>query len=250
MKKFMIGNWKMNQSLSEINAFFNDLNLTGVNCETWIAPQALHLSTLLLKASGTNIKVGAQNISEEKSGAFTGEISPVALKDLGCSFSLIGHSERRSLFNESNAVLNKKVLLNQSLGLTSVFCVGEQLEERENGMTDAVIKHQIVEGLKNYPESALDQLIIAYEPVWAIGTGKVATPEQAEETHYGIRTVLVELFNRAGAQIPLLYGGSVKPANAEGLLSQENIDGALVGGASLKGEDFSELSQIASKLSK
>lgn len=249
MKKYMIGNWKMNQSLEQIDAFFKDLNIKDLKCETWIAPQALHISTLLNKSVGTPLKIGAQNIAIEISGAFTGETSAQALKDLGATFSLIGHSERRSLYNEDHKTLNKKLLLNESLGLTSVFCVGEQLEERENGMTDAVLKHQLIEGLKNYPTTALDRLIVAYEPVWAIGTGKVATPEQAEETHYGVRSVLVDLYGREGGAVPLLYGGSVKPANAQGLLSQENIDGALVGGASLKGSDFSELAQIASKLS-
>ncbi len=249
MKKYMIGNWKMNQSLAEIDAFFKDLNLGDLKCEAWIAPQALHISTLLIKSVSTPIKVGAQNIATETKGALTGETSSESLKDLGATFALVGHSERRSLFHEDHATLNKKLLLNESLGLTTVFCVGEQLEERENGMTDAVLKHQLIEGLKHYPASALDRLIVAYEPVWAIGTGKVATPEQAEETHYGVRSVLVELYGRDGAGVPLLYGGSVKPSNAEGLLTQSNIDGALVGGASLKGADFSELAQIASKLS-
>lgn len=249
MKKYMIGNWKMNQSLAQIDSFFNDLNLKDIKCEAWIAPQALHISTLLGKAQGTPLQVGAQNTATETKGAYTGETSPESLKDLGATFALVGHSERRALYHEDNETLNKKLLLNESLGLTTVFCIGEQLVEREDGMTDAVLKHQLVEGLKNYPTSALDRLIIAYEPVWAIGTGKVATPEQAEETHYGARSVIVELYGHDGASVPLLYGGSVKPANAEGLLSQQNIDGALVGGASLKGTDFSELAQIASKLS-
>ncbi len=249
MKKYMIGNWKMNQSLAEIDEFFKDLNVGDLKCEAWIAPQALHISTLLSKSKGSALQIGAQNIATEIKGAFTGETSAESLKDLGATFALVGHSERRSIYKEDHKTLNKKLLLNESLGLTTVFCIGEQLEERENGMTDAVLKNQLTEGLKNYPASALDRLIIAYEPVWAIGTGKVATPEQAEETHHGVRSVLVGLYGRSGAAIPLLYGGSVKPSNAEGLLSQENIDGALVGGASLKGSDFSELAQIASKLS-
>jgi triosephosphate isomerase (TIM) len=244
----MVGNWKMNHSLSEINAFFNDLNLDGIKCETWIAPQALHISGLLLKAAGTPLKIGAQNIATELSGAHTGEISAQSVKDLGASFALVGHSERRSLYNEDHNTLNKKLLLNDSLGMTTIFCIGEQLEERENGMTDAVLKHQLQEGLKGFPKTSLERLIIAYEPVWAIGTGKVATPEQAEETHYGIRSYMVELYGREGSAVPLLYGGSVKPDNAEGLLSQNNIDGALVGGASLKGKDFSDLARTASTL--
>ncbi len=249
MKKFMIGNWKMNQSLSDINTFFNELQINDLKCETWIAPQSLHITTLLAKASGSSLKVGAQNIATELSGAFTGETSAQSLKDLGASFSLIGHSERRSIYKEDHTTLNKKLLLNDSLGLISVFCIGEQLVERENGMTDAVLKYQLEEGLKNFPVSSLSRLIVAYEPVWAIGTGKVATPEMAEETHYGVRSVLVNLYGRDGASVPLLYGGSVNPSNAQGLLSQNNIDGALVGGASLKGSDFSELSRIASSLS-
>lgn len=245
MKKYIIGNWKMNQSLQDIEAFFTDLNLDGVTCETWVAPQALHISTLLEKSKELPLQVGAQNISTELKGAFTGETSAETLKDLGGTFVLVGHSERRALFNEDHVTLNKKLHLAKDLGLTIVFCIGEQLEERENGMTDAVLKNQIQEGLKNFPADKLDQLIVAYEPVWAIGTGKVATPEQAEETHQGVRSVLVGLYGRDGASIPLLYGGSVKPSNVEGLLSQENIDGALVGGASLKGADFSALSKAA-----
>ncbi len=249
MKKYMIGNWKMNQSMADIDSFFKDYKVEELKCVAGIAPQALHISTLITKSKDLGLIVGAQNTATELSGAFTGETSAHSLKDLGASFALVGHSERRSLFKEDHAVLNQKLLLNESLGLINIFCVGEQLNERENGMTDAVVKNQLHEGLKNYPASSLDKLIVAYEPVWAIGTGKVATPEQAEDTHAGVRSVLVEIFGAQGASIPLLYGGSVKPANAEGLLSNKNIDGALVGGASLKGSDFSELVRIASLLS-
>lgn len=251
MKKYIVGNWKMNQSLDEIEQFFRELDLPkDLNCETWIAPQAIHISAV---RNGTTsqpkcVFVGGQNICEHENGAFTGENSAASLADMGCTFALVGHSERRTLYKEDHELLNKKLHHGLQKGLTIIFCIGETLEERKNGMTDAVIKNQLAEGLKNLTEDQLEKVIIAYEPIWAIGTGEVATPEQAEDAHKAIRTWLIKNLKGKAASIPLLYGGSVKPSNAEGLLSQGNIDGALVGGASLKGKDFSELAAIASRL--
>lgn len=253
-KKFIIGNWKMNQDLSSIESFFSNLSISDCQSETWVSPQAVHISTLLDKAksAGKSFFVGAQNISEQEGGAFTGENSASAVKDLGATFTLVGHSERRAIYKEDNQLLNKKLKMALAHDLVVIFCVGELLEERKNGMTEAVLKNQLTEGLKDYPQDDLSRsrLMIAYEPVWAIGTGEVATPEQAQEAHHFIRRFLSSDLDLDGTNTPLLYGGSVKPSNAEGLLAQPDIDGALVGGASLKGEDFSQLAQIASKLMK
>lgn len=246
MKKYIVGNWKMNQNLAEIEDFFSSLKIDGAQCEAWVAPQAIHVSHLLERAKGTNLKVGVQNICEHEKGAFTGEISVASALDLGATFCLIGHSERRSLYNEDDDLLNKKVHTALKSGMTVIFCVGEQLIERQSGMTNAVLKNQILEGLEGIkPNSFQDgQLLIAYEPVWAIGTGEVATPEQAQQAHAHIRAVLAVELRLETKEIPLLYGGSVKPSNAEGLLSQKDIDGALVGGASLRGDDFTKLTNI------
>jgi triosephosphate isomerase len=253
-KMFIVGNWKMNQNLDSIESFFTNLSLEDSICETWVSPQSLHVSTVIAKSSqaGKPFFVGGQNISEQNNGAFTGENSAESLQDLGATFTLVGHSERRSLYKEDHDLLNKKTKQALSKNLTVIFCVGEQLEERKNGMTEAVLKYQLTEGLKGYPTDQLSQsrLIIAYEPVWAIGTGEVATTEQAQDAHHFIRKVLTDDLDLQGDLTPILYGGSVKPSNAEGLLSQKDIDGALVGGASLKGQDFSQLAQIASKLTK
>ncbi len=246
MKKYIVGNWKMNHNLSNIEDFFSSLKIEGAQCETWVAPQAIHVPHLIERAKGTNLKIGVQNICEHEKGAFTGEISVTSALDIGATFCLVGHSERRSLYNEDDDLLNKKVHTALNSGMKVIFCVGEQLIERQNGMTNKVLKNQILEGLEGIkPNSFQDgQLLIAYEPVWAIGTGEVATPEQAQQAHAHIRAVLAVELRLETKEIPLLYGGSVKPANAEGLLSQKDIDGALVGGASLKGDDFTKLTNI------
>lgn len=251
-KKFIVGNWKMNQNRESIEKFFETLSIDSATCETWIAPQAVHIALLLDRKFKKPVLVGAQDINENSNGAFTGENSAEAVLDLGATFCLIGHSERRSIYKEDHDLLNKKLHHALKTGLIAVFCVGETLEERNNGMTEAVLKNQLLKGLKNFPSDDLSiaRLVIAYEPVWAIGTGEVASPEQAEEAHAFIRKTLTTELDLPGEQIPLLYGGSVKPANAESLLSQKNIDGALVGGASLKGEDYSQLAKIASNLMK
>ncbi len=250
-QKYIVGNWKMNQSVSSLSSFFENLSIDETTCETWVSPQAMHIPRVLDAAQNIkkNFQVGAQNICEFDNGAYTGENSAESLKDLGATFTLIGHSERRHIFKEDHALLNRKIKHALKHDLTVIFCIGEQLEERKNGMTEAVLKYQLQEGLKDFPadKSLREKLIIAYEPVWAIGTGEVASPEQAQEAHHFIRKFITSDLDFQGDTVPLLYGGSVKPANAEGLLGQEDIDGALVGGASLKGEDFSALAQTASK---
>lgn len=249
--KYVYGNWKMNQGLKEIETFFEELseNQKDWKCVFGIAPQFLHLPKLLNSTQNMNVKVGAQNCSHKESGAFTGDISPASLKELGCDFVIIGHSERRAFFKESHEVINEKTKLALSLGLEVVFCIGETLEQREAGKVEEVLKEQITKGLEGLSAKDLENVVIAYEPVWAIGTGVTATPEQAEETHAMIRSFLDSETAFEATTTSILYGGSVKPSNVEGLLSNENIDGALVGGASLKAKDFNALCEEASKLS-
>lgn len=243
----IVGNWKMNQSLYEISQFFIEMSKMKMElkCKAWIAPQAIHISILKEMAFTTGaIYIGAQNCSNQDSGALTGEISPASLADLGVEFVIIGHSERRTIFGEGNILLNEKVLLALKNNLKVIYCVGETLAERESENTYKVIEEQLKIGLKDVPEDKAHLLMIAYEPVWAIGTGKVASAEQAEEVHSFIRSKLTQ---RAEETI-ILYGGSVKPDNIDALLRKENIDGALVGGASLKAQDFRQLCSIASVL--
>ncbi len=243
-KYYIVGNWKMNQSLSEISTFFKDLGTLPDNkkYEAWIAPQAIHLSKVL----ENGIKAGAQNVSDNNTGAHTGEVSPSALIDLGAEFTLVGHSERRAIYKEDNDFINRKLRLSLEKGLKVILCCGESLEERENGMTESVVNRQIELGLQDVHEANRSDIIIAYEPVWAIGTGKTASPSQAEDVHQSIRTKLIELWNEEAAkEAAILYGGSVKPSNVAELLNQTNIDGALVGGASLKGADFRALCDAA-----
>jgi triosephosphate isomerase len=188
---------------------------------------------------GTPVALGAQNMYHEASGAFTGEISAAMLLDAGCQYVILGHSERRHILGETDAAINKKTIAALAAGLTPIVCVGELLDERESGETAAVIRRQFEGSLANVPIEQIEKVVIAYEPVWAIGTGKVATPEQAEEVHAELRGLLAQRYNeKAAANVRILYGGSVKPSNAKELLSQPNIDGALIGGASLNPDDF------------
>jgi triosephosphate isomerase len=188
------------------------------------------------------IRLGAQNLHWEKSGAYTGEVSALMLKDAGCGYVIIGHSERRIYFYENNLTINKKILSALTSGLTPIVCVGETLEEREKKQTFEVIRCQIKEGLVGLTGAQILELVIAYEPVWAIGTGKTATPEQANEVHAFIRQLLTEDFNdRVSSQIRIQYGGSVKPDNIKSLMDQKDIDGVLVGGASLDADSFTRI---------
>jgi triosephosphate isomerase len=239
-KIHIVGNWKMNQTLEDIKNFFVDFSKLKMDlkCEAWIAPQFIHLPILKELAFTTgNIKVGAQNCCEVDNGAFTGEVSAKSLADIGADFVIIGHSERRTIYKEDNTVLNKKLLNAITHNLKVIFCIGETLEEREQEKTFKVLEKQLTEGLQNFPANQKELLLIAYEPVWAIGTGKTASKEQAEEVHAFIRSKLPTDLN----QTVILYGGSVKPDNIDSLLKMPNIDGALVGGASLKATDFKAL---------
>jgi triosephosphate isomerase len=239
-KTYMIGNWKMNQSLEEVKNFFNsfkDQDLPEGNF--WIAPQLIHINKSI-EISG-NIKIGSQNVSHENNGAFTGETSAVNLKELGVHFSLVGHSERRALYGETDQSVNLKSKKLLEVGLVPVVCVGETLEERESGKTLDIVLSQIKNGLQDIKLTSESELILAYEPVWAIGTGKTASPEQAEEVHAAIRNLLKELYPQIGQKMSILYGGSVKPANVASLLEMPNINGGLVGGASIKADSFADL---------
>jgi triosephosphate isomerase len=243
---YVVGNWKMNQNKAEIFDFIQGLKgLAPFNCESWIAPQSLHINLLKDYTSMHGIKVGAQNCSEQLKGAFTGEISPAALSDLGADFVILGHSERRTLYGETNQLINQKIQSALSQNLVVIFCVGESLEQREAGETFKVLSQQLQEGLKGLEPS--EDLLIAYEPVWAIGTGKTASPEQANEAHAHLRQELENIWAGFADKTAILYGGSVKPANFQELLACEHIDGGLVGGASLNAADYASLCQIASK---
>lgn len=238
MKKLMVGNWKMHKSVKDCATFFETFNKGFTNKrEAWIASQAIHFP-IVEELKTLTMQAGLQNCSEHVEGAFTGEISPRALKDMNGHFVILGHSERRQYFHETSKLLNHKVRTALKEGLVVIYCAGETLSEREAGQTLAIIEDQIHQGLNDQSHAHLDNLIVAYEPVWAIGTGKTATPAQAQEVHAHIRQLLREKFPAFGAKTRILYGGSVKPDNVEELLAQKDIDGGLVGGASLKAQDF------------
>jgi triosephosphate isomerase (TIM) len=249
--QYVIGNWKMNQSKSEIQSFFQ--NLESVNTENslakfGIAPQAIHLGLCLKLGAEKNVLIGAQNCATENSGAFTGEISPAALKDYGVDFVILGHSERRAIFNETNEIVNKKVHAALKNDLYAVVCIGETLEQRKDNSWKSVLTSQVIESTANVEKSDWKHILLAYEPVWAIGTGETATPAMANEAHELIISILKDqLSEEVAMSVPILYGGSVKPANFGELLNCPCIDGGLVGGASLKNEDYGALCQIASK---
>lgn len=239
MTKLLIANWKMNQNAKECQDFFNEFNTSfSHKRDAWVAPQSIYIPQALQLSFNSHIKVGAQNCSEHLNGAFTGELSSKALVDVGAHFVILGHSERRAIFSESNSTLNAKAKTALASGLKVVFCVGETLPEREGNLTLSIVGDQLNQGLSDLSAATAEKLIIAYEPVWAIGTGKTASPAQAQEVHAFIRAELKKKFPGFGEKIKLLYGGSVKPDNVEELLGQKDIDGGLVGGASLKAKDF------------
>ncbi len=237
--KLMIANWKMNNVVLDCVRFMEEfIPKFTAKREAWIAPQALHFNLVRSMGEPKDIRAGVQNISENISGAFTGETSSKSLRAMGGHFAIIGHSERRQLFGETSKICALKIRTCHREGLAAVYCVGETLAERESKQTLAVVNDQLHQGLNDIISATAENMIIAYEPVWAIGTGKTATPAQAQEVHAFIRSVLKERFPGLGDQIKILYGGSVKPDNVEELLSQKDIDGGLVGGASLKAKDF------------
>lgn len=241
-RKFVAGNWKMNLSRAEAVKLAQALVAQAdkvKNADWAVCPAFVHLDAVAAVVKGTSLGLGAQNLYFEPNGAFTGEVSGEMLVDLGCRYVVLGHSERRHVLGESDADVNKKVKSALGLGLVPIVCVGETLAEREAGRTNDVVRSQFDGSLAGLTAEQVAGLVIAYEPVWAIGTGKVATPEQAEAVHADLRTLLTTRYNPAvAAQVRIQYGGSVKPDNAGQLLNQPNIDGALVGGASLKAESF------------
>lgn len=235
MKKLLVGNWKMNKNGKECLEFLEIFSKNfSSKREAWIAPQSLFVKLII----NSGMKAGLQNCSEFVEGAYTGEVSPRTFKEMGGYFVILGHSERRQYFGETSKHLNAKIKTVLNEGLVAVYCVGETLSERENGQTLSLIEDQIHQGLNDQAKANFENLIIAYEPVWAIGTGKTATPAQAQEVHAHIRKLLVSKFPSFGDKVRILYGGSVKPDNVEELLAQKDIDGGLVGGASLKAKDF------------
>ena len=244
------GNWKMNKTRIEAESLINDIKplVKDADCDVLICVPFTNLETAVKLTKGTNIKVGAQNCHFEKSGAYTGEISADMLKEMGVEYVIIGHSERRQYFGETNETVNKRTLAALNAGLKVVLCVGETLEERENNITEEIISIQTKIALRDVSRENLKNIIIAYEPVWAIGTGKTATSDQASEVCAFIRTLISKLYDKEAADATTIqYGGSMNPKNSADLLSKEDIDGGLIGGASLKAEDFSILVREASK---
>ena len=239
---FIAGNWKMNLDKAGAVALATAIvqrtrELEGV--EIAVCPPHVYLDAVHTAISASSVGVGAQNMYHESKGAFTGEVSAQMLKDVGCRYVILGHSERRHVLGESDADINKKVKAALAAGLTPILCVGEQLAEREAGRTSEVVRQQFEGSLAGVSADDVVRLVIAYEPVWAIGTGKVATPQQAEAVHLDLRRMMETRYNAEVAEtVRIQYGGSVKADNAAELLAQPNIDGALVGGASLKAEDF------------
>lgn len=244
-KPVIAGNWKLYKTSSEALELVNALSplvqhTQGV--EIIVAPVFTVLASVAESISGKNISLAGQDCFWEEEGAFTGEVSPRMLKDAGCSHVIIGHSERRQYFCETDETVNRKIRAALNGGLTVLFCIGETLEEREADKTFVVLKKQISGGLAGIVKEQLDKIVIAYEPVWAIGTGRTATESQAQDTHSFIRDYLAGLFDKEAADSTrILYGGSVKPENIKGLMNQPDIDGALVGGASLKAESFAAI---------
>lgn len=242
-KPILAGNWKMHGSTAEAKALAGGLAAkVGARTDRGIilGPPFTALATTAEAVKGTNIIVSAQNMHFEEKGAFTGEISPTMLQDLGITHVILGHSERREIFGEDDDLINKKVASALAHDLTAILCVGETLEHRDAGETIKVITGQVRAGLAGVSADQAGKIILAYEPVWAIGTGRVATPEQAQEAHAEIRACLFGL-GLPGDDIAILYGGSVKPDNVDGLMACPDIDGALVGGASLKVDDFARV---------
>ena len=244
-KPIIAGNWKMNKTLSEAVAFVEEVknNIPSiVKVDAAICAPALFLAPMVEAAKGSNLKLGAQNMYDKDSGAYTGEISPVMLADLGVTYVILGHSERREYFGESDAFINSKTKKAFEHGLTPIVCVGETLEEREGGKFEEVIKTQVEGGLADLSADQVKQLVIAYESVWAIGTGKSADEADAQSSCKYVRDVVKGLYGEdVAAAVRIQYGGSVKPENIKEYMAQEDIDGALVGGASLEAASFLKL---------
>ena len=243
-KKIIAGNWKMNKLPNETISFFEEFAPLIANSESEVVICAPYtdLFYAILSAQNTNIKIGAENMHWEEKGAYTGEVSPQMLKAIGVEYVIIGHSERRQYFAETDETVNKKLLAAHNVGLRPIVCVGESLEQRESGNAKSVVTNQVKLGLKGLTDEQIANTVVAYEPIWAIGTGKTATKEDANETIKWIREELANMYGKENAEkVIIQYGGSVKSSNAKELFEMSDIDGGLVGGASLKPDEFAKI---------
>ena len=243
-KPIIAGNWKMNMTPSEAKTLIEELKplVRDAKCEVVVCPPYVDLAVVSELIKGSNIRLGAQNIHWAEKGAFTGEVSANMLKELGVEYAIIGHSERRQYFGETDETVNARAKAAIAAGITPIICVGESLEEREKGNTEAKVSGQVRKDLEGIAAEDVAKLVIAYEPIWAIGTGKTATDEQANETIGVIRATVAGMFGRETAEaLRIQYGGSMKPSNARSLMAMPEIDGGLIGGASLKAVDFSQV---------
>jgi len=243
-RPLIAGNWKMHLTLSEAAALAKAVGLAAADadCEVMIAPPFTSLAVVAEALRGSKVILGAQNCCWAEKGAFTGEVSTSMLKELGCAMVILGHSERRQLFHEDNRMINQRLLGVMAAGLTPVLCIGETLDQRQTDQTTAILKTQLLEGLAAVNVSDPSRLVIAYEPVWAIGTGQTASTQQAQDAHAFIRGILADIFEKSIAtKIRILYGGSVKSDNVDALMAQADIDGALVGGAALQIDSFARI---------
>lgn len=244
-RPIIAGNWKMNKTVSEAVDFVRQLKALVADVrdiDIVVAPTFTALRAISREIEGSNIELAGQDVFWESRGAYTGEISPSMLKDVGCRYVIIGHSERRQYFGETNELVQKKIKASLAMGLHPIVCVGEALDEREAGKTFDVVKIQVIQCLEGFSREEMGKITIAYEPIWAIGTGKTATPQQAEEVHAFIREQMGYITNRQISEgVRIQYGGSVNPDNISDLMVHPNIDGALVGGASLKADSFSSV---------
>ena len=249
-RSLVVGNWKMHGSLASARDLLSGLK-AGVKlaeqADMAVCPPYVHLPLVAEVLAGTGINWGSQNVSEQQEGAYTGEVAPAMLAELDCRFAIVGHSERRSLYGESDQLVANKFVATKAAGLIPILCVGESLEQRESGETLAVIEKQLQAVADIAGDQAFVEAVIAYEPVWAIGTGKTATPEQAQEVHAFIRELVAQHSPENAEGLSILYGGSVKAENAAELFAKEDIDGALVGGASLKAADFAAIYSAAAQ---
>lgn len=249
-RAIIAGNWKMNKNTAETSAFLKELapKVADAKCGVVVCVPFTDLAPALEAVKGTNIEVGAENCHWAKSGAFTGEISADMLVEMGVKYVIIGHSERRQYFGETDETVNQRVRAALDAGLEVILCVGELLEQREGNITEEILSMQTKAALKGVSREELKRVIIAYEPVWAIGTGKTATSAQAGEANGFIRSVVAKLYDEETAQaVTIQYGGSMNPKNADELLAQEDVDGGLIGGAALKSDDFTQIVKAASK---
>jgi len=251
MREILIaGNWKMNGSTADSQELVDGIVAGmpgGAGFRLLVCPPFTYAAAVAARAAGTGLRVGAQNVSEHEKGAYTGEVAPSMLKDVGCEYVIVGHSERRSLYGESSAQVAAKFAAAQVVGLVPILCVGETLEEREADKTQSVIDEQLDAVFDSSGVEAFSSAVIAYEPVWAIGTGRTATPEQAQEVHRHIRARLAALDADIADNVQVLYGGSMKGENAPGLLAMPDIDGGLIGGASLRADDFLAIARAAAQ---